>query len=107
MDVKVNDNDSHKILLILQVFNLYFTINRHLPLDHSVGLNDVTSKYTVINMVGPKATELLSELSNSDIHLPAFTYKVYHRTISIRIISKVAFLTLVHIIKFCIILYRL
>lgn len=49
---------------------------RHLPSDRSVGLNDVTSKYTVINVVGPKATALLAELSNSDINLPPFTYKV-------------------------------
>ena len=49
---------------------------RHLPADYSVGLNDVTSKYTVINLVGPKATGLLSELSNSNINLSPFTYKV-------------------------------
>lgn len=51
-------------------------LSRHLPSDHSVGLNDVTSKYTVINLVGPKATGLLSELSNSDINLSPFSYKV-------------------------------
>lgn len=54
----------------------FFMLNRHLPADHSVGLNDVTSKYTVINVVGPKATELLSELCNSDMNFSPFTYKV-------------------------------
>lgn len=49
---------------------------RHLPSDHSVKLDDVTSKYTVINLVGPKASQLLSEMSNSNINLPTFTYKV-------------------------------
>ncbi|XP_043785257.1 pyruvate dehydrogenase phosphatase regulatory subunit, mitochondrial-like isoform X3 [Apis laboriosa] len=75
-------------ILVRQAENSYFMVSptsqqtriyqwmyRHLPADHSVGLNDVTSKYTVINLVGPKAAGLLSELSNSDIHLSPFTYK--------------------------------
>lgn len=40
-----------------------------------VDLNDVTSMYTVINVVGPKAAELLNELSNSNMTLAPFSYK--------------------------------
>jgi len=57
-----------------------------------VGLNDVTSKYTVINVVGPKATELLSELSNSDINLLPFTYK----TVNIAYASDVMVMAFTH-----------
>lgn len=31
--------------------------------------------YTVINVIGPKATELLNELSNTDMNLSPFSYK--------------------------------
>lgn len=61
---------------LFYLFGKKFIFNRNLPTDHSVGLNDVTSKYTVVNVIGPKATQLLSELSNSDLKLPSFTYKV-------------------------------
>ena len=50
-------------------------MQRNLPPDHSVGLTDVTSMYTVINVVGPKSCDLMSELSNSDMNLLPFTYK--------------------------------
>lgn len=48
----------------------------HLDSDGSVTLKDLTSMYTVINVVGHKARQLLSELSNSDINLQSFTYRV-------------------------------
>ena len=50
-------------------------MNRHLPSKSLVDLNDVTSMYTVINVVGPKASELLNELCNTDMTLPPFSYK--------------------------------
>lgn len=43
--------------------------------DSSVKLLDQTSLYTVINIVGPKALKLMSELTNSDVDLPPFRYK--------------------------------
>lgn len=62
-----------------QQTRIYGWMNRYLPSDHSVCLNDVTSMYTVINVVGPKSTQLLSELSNSNINLAPFTYKKVRR----------------------------
>jgi len=46
----------------------------------------------VINVVGPKATELLSELSNSDINLLPFTYK----TVNIAYASDVMVMAFTH-----------
>lgn len=48
----------------------------HLDPDGSVTLKDLTSMYTVINVVGHKARQLLSELSNSSLNLHSFTYRV-------------------------------
>ncbi|XP_015598791.1 pyruvate dehydrogenase phosphatase regulatory subunit, mitochondrial [Cephus cinctus] len=75
MLVRKAENSYFMVSPTSQQTRIYQWMSRHLPSDHSVGLNDVTSKYTVINVVGPKATELLSEFSNSDIDLTAFTYK--------------------------------
>ncbi|KAF4527520.1 hypothetical protein B566_EDAN015620 [Ephemera danica] len=75
-------------MLIRQTENSYFMVSptnqqtrifewmrRHLPSNQSVSLNDVTSMYTVLNILGPKSQALMSELSNSDMHLHPFTYK--------------------------------
>lgn len=58
-----------------QQTRIYQWMNQHLPNDGSVCLTDVTSMYTVINVVGPKSLPLLSELSNSNINLAPFHYK--------------------------------
>ncbi|ETN67554.1 nad dehydrogenase [Anopheles darlingi] len=58
-----------------QQTRIYQWMSRNLPSDASVQLNDVTSMYTVINVVGPKSTLLMSELSNSDVRLAPFTYR--------------------------------
>lgn len=49
----------------------------HLPKDESIQLADITSMYTVVNVIGPKAGALISELSQSDIdvNVQPFTYK--------------------------------
>jgi len=44
-------------------------LREHLPEDGSVQLSDVTSMYTAINVIGPKAQELLSELTPYDMPL--------------------------------------
>ncbi|XP_020711811.1 pyruvate dehydrogenase phosphatase regulatory subunit, mitochondrial-like isoform X2 [Athalia rosae] len=75
MLVRQTDNSFFMVSPTSQQTRIYQWMSRHLPSDRSVGLNDVTSKYTVINVVGPKATELMSELSNSDINLSPFTHK--------------------------------
>lgn len=58
-----------------QQTRIYQWMSQHLPRDGSVCLNDVTSMYTVINVVGPKSAQLMGELSNSNINLSPFTYK--------------------------------
>lgn len=58
-----------------QQTRVYERMTRNLPDNSTIVLNDVTSMYTVINVVGPKATELLNELSNSDMNLAPFSYK--------------------------------
>ncbi|XP_029170477.1 pyruvate dehydrogenase phosphatase regulatory subunit, mitochondrial-like [Nylanderia fulva] len=73
--VRQSKNSYFMVSPTSQQTRIYQWMSRHLPTDYLVCLNDVTSKYTVINVVGPKATELLSELSNSDINLAPFTYK--------------------------------
>jgi 4-methylaminobutanoate oxidase (formaldehyde-forming) len=48
-------------------------LNHHLPADGSVFVNDVTSAYGVINVIGPQARALLQKLTNADIgneHFP-------------------------------------
>lgn len=67
-------------------------MRRFLPTDGSIDLKDVTSMYSVINVVGPKARMLLSELSQSDINLQPFTCKV-------SLIGESSFNTLVGEIK--------
>jgi pyruvate dehydrogenase phosphatase regulatory subunit len=39
----------------------------HLPKDGSVQLSDVTSMYTALDLIGPKAQELLSELTDTPL----------------------------------------
>ena len=54
-------------------------LKRHLPKDGSVQLNDVTSMYTSINVIGPKARQLLTELTDTPLdknNFPSMTYKV-------------------------------
>lgn len=50
----------------------------HLPKDESIQLTDITSMYTVVNVIGPKAGALISELSQSavELNVQPFTYKV-------------------------------
>lgn len=59
-----------------QQTRIYEWMSNNLPSGHSsIKLSDETSMYTVINVVGPKAYPLMSELTNSDVNLPPFRYK--------------------------------
>lgn len=59
-----------------QQTRIYEWMENNLPSkDSSIKLSDETSMYTVINVVGPKALMLMSELTNSDVDLPPFRYK--------------------------------
>ncbi len=56
-------------------------MRRHLPKDGRIDLKDITSMYTVLNIVGPKAAQVLSELSQADINLQPFSCKVSNHTV--------------------------
>lgn len=59
-----------------QQTRIYEWMENHVPSQNSsIKLSDQTSMYTVINVVGPKAFMLMSELTNSDVNLPPFRYK--------------------------------
>jgi len=53
----------------------------HLPPDGSVQLNDVTSMYTALDVIGPKAKELLSELTDTPLNKHDFM----HMTCKVRV----------------------
>ena len=57
----------------------YKWLEEHLPPDGSVQLRDITSAYTAINLIGPRAQELLSELTDVSVtkqDFPLMTCKV-------------------------------
>ena len=56
----------------------------HLPTDGSVQLSDVTSMYTALDVIGPKAKELLSELTDTPLSKQDFP----HMTCKVRVSSK-------------------
>lgn len=43
-------------------------LKSHVPEDGSVFLSDVTSLYTALNVIGPKAKYLLSELTDENLN---------------------------------------
>ncbi|ENN74249.1 hypothetical protein D910_03538 [Dendroctonus ponderosae] len=57
-----------------QQTRVYEWMKRNVSANTRVDLNDLTSMYTVLNVVGPKSTQLLSELSNSDVKVAPFSY---------------------------------
>ncbi|GFX15529.1 pyruvate dehydrogenase phosphatase regulatory subunit, mitochondrial [Trichonephila clavipes] len=75
-------------LLLRRAHNCYFMMSptaqqtrisewmrRHMPKDGSVSMSDVTSMYTVLNVVGPKSRELMSELTRTEMDIAGFTCK--------------------------------
>lgn len=50
----------------------YAWLSAHLTPDHSVLLSDVTSMYTSLNVIGPKAEGLLSELTETNMSKQEF-----------------------------------
>jgi len=75
-------------MLIRKSHNSYFMVSptqqqtrileymeNELPDDNSVGLQDVTSMYSVLSLAGPKSKDLMKELSGSDMGMHPFTYK--------------------------------
>lgn len=61
----------------------------HLPKDGTVQLSDVTSMYTALNIIGPKAQELLSELTDTPLGKRDFM----HMSCQARTMHSVSFYT--------------
>ncbi len=53
-------------------------IHRHLPEDGSVHARDVTTDLACIGLWGPRAREILREVSDDDLSNNAFPYMTYH-----------------------------
>ncbi len=49
-------------------------IARHLPRDGSAEIREVTSAYAVINIVGPRARDILQATTDDDLSNAAFPY---------------------------------
>ncbi len=50
-------------------------MSNHMGNSEEVDVQDVTSMYTVLTVVGPKAKDLMQQLTHSDMAMPSFTYK--------------------------------
>jgi 4-methylaminobutanoate oxidase (formaldehyde-forming) len=49
-------------------------LNNHMPADGSVSVQEMTSAYAVINVIGPKSRELLLRLTNADVGNEGFAF---------------------------------
>jgi 4-methylaminobutanoate oxidase (formaldehyde-forming) len=49
-------------------------IKNHMPSDSSVSVQEITSAYAVINVIGPKSRQLLQKLTNADISNDGFSF---------------------------------
>ena len=49
-------------------------MRHHLPSDGSVYLEDVTSSYTALCVMGPKSKDTMSKLTDVDLSTSAFPY---------------------------------
>ncbi|ELU09314.1 hypothetical protein CAPTEDRAFT_226885 [Capitella teleta] len=72
--VRLADNRYFMIGPTAQQTRSYAWLKDHLPQDGSVVLSDVTSMYTAINVIGPKAQELLAELTDAPLGKQDFTH---------------------------------
>jgi pyruvate dehydrogenase phosphatase regulatory subunit len=50
-------------------------MENHLPKDNTVGLQDVTSMYTVLSIAGPKSKDLMEELCREPMDMDSMTYR--------------------------------
>ncbi|XP_022104313.1 pyruvate dehydrogenase phosphatase regulatory subunit, mitochondrial-like isoform X2 [Acanthaster planci] len=87
--------DDHRYFLIcptIQQVKGYHWIARHLPKDGSVKLQDVTSQYTGLNVLGPKARDVLQKLTITP--LSAASFKPFcHKELSLGFASGVHAMT--------------
>ncbi|MGC1220101.1 MAG: hypothetical protein WA883_21720 [Phormidesmis sp.] len=46
----------------------------HLPTDHTVHINDISSSYCTLGLWGPKAPQILQSVTQTDVSNPAFKF---------------------------------
>ncbi|KAG5672724.1 hypothetical protein PVAND_002825 [Polypedilum vanderplanki] len=91
--VRQNANSFFMISPTSQQTRILEWMTNNLPKNNnSIKLSDHTSSYTVLNVVGPKALALLSELTNTDINLKPFEY----RQVNVGFASNVLVLSYTH-----------
>ena len=73
--VRRDDNSFFMVSPTQQQTRILEWMENHLPEDNSVGLQDVTSMYTVLSLAGPKSKDLMEELSGESMSMHPFTYK--------------------------------
>lgn len=74
--VRQKENNFFMISPSSQQTRIYEWMSNHLPSKgNTIKLSDQTSTFSVLNVVGPKATMLMQELTNSNVDLPPFHYK--------------------------------
>ncbi|XP_063223362.1 pyruvate dehydrogenase phosphatase regulatory subunit, mitochondrial-like isoform X2 [Bacillus rossius redtenbacheri] len=74
MLVRQSDNSFFMVSPTSQQTRIWQWLRQHLR-GREVDITDVTSMYTLVNVVGPKSHSLMAELSNSDVRLLPFTYR--------------------------------
>lgn len=65
--IRLEHNRYFMIAPTAQQTRCFSWLKDHLPKDGTVQLSDVTSMYTALNIIGPKAQELLSELTDTPL----------------------------------------
>ncbi|XP_022104330.1 LOW QUALITY PROTEIN: pyruvate dehydrogenase phosphatase regulatory subunit, mitochondrial-like [Acanthaster planci] len=97
-DCSVARLDEDRYFLIcptIQQVKGYHWIARHLPKDGSVKLQDVTSQYTGLNVLGPKARDVLQKLTSTP--LSAASFKPFcHKEINLGFTTGIHAMTITH-----------
>ncbi|MCL4123272.1 UNVERIFIED_CONTAM: hypothetical protein GTU68_015012 [Idotea baltica] len=71
---RISPNHYMMIAPTIQQTRCLTWLNRNLPSDGSVVVSDVTSKYTAICLMGPKARDILSEVTDCNLSPKAFPF---------------------------------
>ncbi|ESO10632.1 hypothetical protein HELRODRAFT_109032, partial [Helobdella robusta] len=93
--IRLQSNRYFMIGPTVQQTRSYVWMRDHLPRDGSVQLTDVTSMYTALNVIGPKAQELLSELTDRSLKKKDFMFMT-HKEINLAMASHVRAMRLTH-----------
>ena len=73
--VRRDENSFFMVSRTQQQTRILEWMENHLPEDNSVGLQDVTSMYTVLSLAGPKSKDLMEDLCEEKMDMIPFTYR--------------------------------